>query len=57
MYQYSLAWHLENLPGLKPAYKAIYKTTPWIRDMYVFRPSIEISCESENDCIDLTANE
>jgi hypothetical protein len=57
MYQSSLAWHLENLPGLKPAYKAIYKTTPWIRDMYVFRPLVEFFCESENDCIDLTANE
>jgi len=57
MYQSSLAWHLENLPGLRPAYQTIYTTAPWIQDMYVFRPLAEISCESKNDCVDLTAEE
>ena len=57
MYQSSLAWQIENLPGLKPAYRSIYETAPWIRDMYVFLPLLEISCESENDCVGLTADE
>ena len=38
MYQSSMAWHLENLPGLRPAYVAIFDTQHWLRDMYVFQP-------------------
>ena len=38
MYQASLAWHLENLPGLRTAYRRIFETTPWVREMYVFQP-------------------
>ena len=38
MYQSSMAWHLENLPGLRPAYVTIFDTQPWLREMYVFQP-------------------
>ena len=38
MYQSSMAWHLENLPGLRPAYMSIFDTQPWLREMYVFQP-------------------
>lgn len=57
MYQSSLAWHLENHPGLQPAFRTVYDTAPWIRDLYVFRPLVEISGESENERADFTADE
>jgi len=57
MYQSSLAWHIENMPGLRPAYKAIYETAPWVRDMFVFQPLVELACGFESDCADLTADE
>jgi len=38
MYQSSMAWHLENLPGLRTAYVTIFDTQPWLREMYVFQP-------------------
>lgn len=38
MYQASLAWHLENLPGLTSSYIRIFDTQPWLREMYVFQP-------------------
>jgi hypothetical protein len=56
-YQSSVAWHIENHPGLKPAFMSIYDTAPWLRDMYVFQPLVEMVCESRNDCVDLTADE
>ena len=43
MYQSSLAWHLENLPGLRRAYVTIYDTQPWLREMYVFQPLAKIA--------------
>jgi hypothetical protein len=43
MYQASVAWHLENLPGLRPAYVKIFDTTPWIQDMFVFAPLAELA--------------
>ena len=56
-YQSSVAWHIENHPGLKPAFMTVYDTAPWIRDMYVFQPLVEMVCESRDDCLDLSANE
>ena len=56
-YQSSVAWHIENHPGLKPAFMVVYDTAPWIRDMYVFRPLVEMVCESRNDCVDPTLDE
>ena len=56
-YQSSVAWHIENHPGLKPAFMVVYDTAPWIRDMYVFRPLVEMVCESRNDCVDPTTDE
>jgi len=52
MYQSSLAWILEHRPGLRAGFVTIYDTAPWIRDMYVFQPLAEISCQSKNDCVD-----
>lgn len=57
MYQSSLAWHLESLPGLRPAYVTIYDNTPWLREMYVFQPLVELACGSESPCGDLAAGE
>ena len=45
MYQSSVAWHLENLPGLRPAYLTIYDNTPWVREMYVFEPLARLAAE------------
>ena len=56
-YQSSVAWHIENHPGLKPAFMLVYDTAPWIRDMYVFQPLVEMVCESRDNCVDLSANE
>ena len=56
MYQSSLAWHIENMPGLKPSYKAIYDTAPWLRDMFVFQPLVELACGSRKSCGDLTSD-
>ena len=44
------AWHIENRPGLRSAYKTIYETAPWIRDMFVFQPLVELACGTEGDC-------
>jgi hypothetical protein len=55
MYQLSLEWHLENLPGLRPAYLTLYDNTPWLREMYVFQPLVELACGSKRPCGDLTA--
>ena len=52
MYQSSMAWHIQNMPGLRPSYKVVYDTAPWLRDMYVFQPLVEMVCESRNDCVD-----
>jgi hypothetical protein len=57
MYQSSLAWHIENHPGLRPAFKSVYDTAPWLRDMFVFQPIVELACESEEECDDLAADE
>lgn len=57
MYQSSLAWHIENHPGLRPAFMVVYDTAPWLRDMYVFRPLVELANEFENDGVDPTAEE
>ena len=56
MYQSSLAWHLENHPGLKSAYKTVYDTAPWLRDMYVFRPLVELYGNSEAERVDHAAD-
>jgi len=57
MYQSSLAWILEHRPGLRAEFKSIYDTVPWIRDMLVFQPLAEISCEVKNDCVDVLVDE
>lgn len=56
-YQSSVAWHIENHPGLKPTFMKVYDTAPWIRDMYVFQPLVEMVCESRNNCTELTVND
>jgi hypothetical protein len=43
LYQASLAWHLENHPGLRPAFIHVYETAPWTRDMFVFQPLVELA--------------
>jgi hypothetical protein len=43
MYQASMAWHIENHPGLRPAFIKVYDTAPWIRDMFVFEPLVELA--------------
>lgn len=57
MYQLSLAWHIENHPGLRPTFKTMYDTAPWIRDMFVFQPLVELACGSGRECTNLTADE
>jgi len=57
MYQSSLAWILAHRPGLRAGFMSIHDTVPWIRDMYVFQPLVEISCASKNDCVDRPADE
>lgn len=57
MYQSSLAWHTENMPGLRPSYKAIYATAPWLREMFVFQPLVELARGPKSYCGDLTADE
>ena len=51
-YQASVAWHIENHPGLKPTFMIVYDTAPWLRDMYVFQPLVEMVCESRKNCVD-----
>ena len=51
-YQASMAWHIENHPGLKPTFMIVYDTAPWLRDMYVFQPLVEMVCESRKNCVD-----
>ena len=51
-YQASVAWHIDNHPGLKPTFMIIYDTAPWLRDMYVFQPLVEMVCESRKNCVD-----
>mgnify|MGYP001812361445 CR=1 FL=1 len=51
MYQASVVWHIENLPGLRPAYISVYETAPWLRDMFVFQPLVELACESGRNCV------
>ena len=43
MYRASVAWHLENHPGMRPAFLEVYQTTPWFREMYVFEPLVELA--------------
>jgi hypothetical protein len=43
MYQASVQWHIENHPGMRPALISIYETTPWIREMFVFEPLVELA--------------
>jgi hypothetical protein len=57
MYQSSLAWHIENHPGLRPAFKSVYDTAPWLRNMFVFQPLVELACGSEEECDNLMADE
>jgi hypothetical protein len=57
MYRSSLAWHIENHPGLRPTFRKMYHTAPWIRDMFVFQPLVELDCEPESECVDLTADD
>ena len=51
-YQASVAWHIENHPGLRPTFVKVYDTAPWLRDMYVFQPLVEMVCESRKNCED-----
>ena len=51
-YQASVAWHIENHPGLRPTFMIVYDTAPWLRDMYVFQPLVQMVCESRNTCLD-----
>ena len=53
MYQSSLAWHIENMPAMRPWYKVVYNTAPWLRDMFVFQPLVELACGSKTPCGDL----
>jgi hypothetical protein len=55
-YQASVAWHIDNHPGLKPAFMVVYDTAPWVRDMYVFQPLVEMVCESRNNCAEISAD-
>jgi hypothetical protein len=57
MYQASLAWHIENHPGLRPAFKIVYDTAPWLRDMFVFQPIVELACGPGSDCADSNTGE
>ena len=57
MYQSSLAWHIENMPAMKPSYKVVYDTAPWLREMFVFQPLVELACGPEKDCVDVTADQ
>ena len=53
MYRSSMAWHIENHPGLRPAFKTVYATAPWLRDMFVFEPLVELACGSKRVCGDV----
>jgi hypothetical protein len=55
-YRSSVAWHIENHPGLQPAFIFIYDTAPWIREMYVFEPLVEMVCDTRGDCVDTPAD-
>ena len=55
-YQASVAWHIENRPGLRPAFTEVYDTAPWLREMYVFQPLVEMVCKTRGDCTDTTAD-
>ena len=55
-YRASVAWHIDNHPVLKPAFMVVYDTAPWIRDMYVFQPLVEMVCESRNNYAELSAD-
>jgi hypothetical protein len=57
MYQSSVAWILGHRPGRRTGLMDIFETTPWIRDMQVFLPLAEISCQSKNGCGDSRANQ
>lgn len=50
-YQASVAWHIKNHPGLKPTFIKVHDTAPWLRDMYVFQPLVEMVCKSRDDCV------
>ena len=56
MYQSSMAWHIENMPAMRPAYKVVYDTAPWLREMFVFQPLVELACGSKSSCGDLTTD-
>lgn len=43
IYQSSVAWHIENHPGLRPALINVYNTAPWLREMFVFEPLVELA--------------
>ena len=57
MYQSSLAWHIENMPGMRPSYKVVYDTAPWLREMFVFQPLVQLACGSSSPCGDRAADE
>ena len=56
-YQSSRAWHSENMPGMRPSYKAVYDTAPWLRDMFVFQPLVQLACGASSPCGDRVADE
>ena len=53
MYQSSMAWHIENMPAMRPWYKVVYNTAPWLRDMFVFQPLVELACGTPTPCGDI----
>jgi hypothetical protein len=57
MYQSSVAWHIENFPGMRPGWRSVYNTAPWLREMYVFEPLVEFVCGSKEPCGDLPPEE
>ncbi len=52
----AVAWHIENMPAMRPWYKVVYNTAPWLRDMFVFQPLVELACGSRTPCGDLTTD-
>jgi hypothetical protein len=67
----AVAWHFANLfwsaqraydngllgmPSMRPWYKVVYNTAPWLRDMFVFQPLVELACGSPTPCGDLAAD-
>ena len=44
-YRDFVQWHIDNHPGMRPAFLKVYDTAPWLRDMFVFQPLVELAEE------------